>query len=63
MIAKINDGGGNFCWFKGYNEKYLIDLGSAFASMSAKYSNLWIIQYMLRHRSVVSGMAMKRCFL
>lgn len=63
VIAKINDGDGNSCWFKGYNEKYFIDLGSIFASMSPKYANLWILQYVLRHKSAVSGMGMKKCFL
>lgn len=63
VIAMIDDGDGNSSWFKGYTEKYFIDLGSIFAAMSPKYANLWILQYVLRHKSAVSGMGMRKCFL
>lgn len=49
-IANINDEEENSSWFKGYNEKYFLDLGAIFKAMSPKYCDLLILQFIIRHR-------------
>lgn len=40
-------------WFRGYNDKFLIDKGSFFACLSKKYANLLCLQFLLRHQYIL----------
>lgn len=41
-------------WFKGYNEKYFIDKGAFFSSLSKKLRKLLCLQFLIRHKEVIS---------
>lgn len=41
-------------WFKGYNKRYFFDKGALFTAISYKYRHLLILQYLLRHKEVLS---------
>ncbi|HFI0155303.1 TPA: glycosyltransferase [Streptococcus suis] len=60
-IADIDDGDGNSSWFKGYTEKYFTDLGAVFAAMSPKFCNLWILQFLIRHKSKTRELGFYNC--
>lgn len=59
-IAKINDEECNSSWFMGYNEKYFTDLGSIFAVMSPRFCNLWILQYIIRHKKTTRQLGVRK---
>ncbi|MEN8078826.1 glycosyltransferase family A protein [Clostridioides difficile] len=60
-IADIDDGEGNSSWFNGYTEKYFFDLGAIFKAMSPKYCNLWILQFIIRHKSKTNELGFYKC--
>lgn len=37
-------------WFKGYNEKYFIDTGAFYSCLFSKFTNLFFLQFLLRHK-------------
>lgn len=41
-------------WFKGYNKKYFFDKGALYTAISYKFRNILILQYLLRHKEVLS---------
>lgn len=42
-------------WFKGYNEKYFYDMGVLYSVMYGKKALFMDIQYLVRHRNVLSA--------
>ncbi|MGO4179660.1 glycosyltransferase [Paenibacillus sp. TAF43_2] len=60
-VAEIDDGDGNSSWFTGYTEKYFIDLGAVFTAMSPSFCYLWILQFVIRHRSKTSELGFYKC--
>ncbi|MGX7075327.1 glycosyltransferase [Globicatella sanguinis] len=63
FIANIDDGPHNSSWFKGYTEKYFINMGKIFTALSPKFSELWIIQYLLRHPIAVKEIGILNCYI
>ena len=43
---------GESSWFNGYNDKYFIDRGASFTSMSKRFSNILIVQFAIRKRKL-----------
>ena len=60
-IADIDDGDGNSSWFTGYTEKYFSDLGTVYAAMSPNFCDLWILQFLIRHKSKTSELGFRKC--
>lgn len=58
LIADINDN--TSTWFSGYTDTYFRNIGTVFAAMSPRWSNLWIAQYLIRHSNVTKEIGMKR---
>jgi glycosyltransferase involved in cell wall biosynthesis len=61
FIADIDDGDGNSSWFRGYTEKYFTDLGAVYAAMSPRFSYLWILQFLIRHKTKTSKLGFYNC--
>lgn len=62
IIADIDDQEKNSSWFKGYTENYFLNMGMVFAALSPHYANLWILQYLLRHKKITKDLGLKKCF-
>ena len=41
-------------WFKGYNEKFFIDKGVLYTYLFTRLTNLFLIQFILRHKKIYS---------
>lgn len=39
-------------WFEGYTDKYFIDKGAFYASLSKRWANLFCLQFVIRHRKM-----------
>ena len=61
VIADINDVRENSSWFKGYTEKYFVNMGTIYSAMSPRFSTLWIIQYIIRHRDTTKDLGFFNC--
>ena len=60
-LADINDVRENSSWFKGYTEKYFVNMGTIYSAMSPRFSTLWIIQYIIRHRDTTKDLGFFNC--
>ncbi len=41
-------------WFKGYNEKFFIDKGALYTSLFPKFTTIFFVQFILRHKNMLS---------
>lgn len=42
-------------WFKGYTEKYFIDKGALYACLFPKFTTVFCIQYLVRHKNILNN--------
>ena len=49
-------------WFKGYNEKYFFDKGALFTAISYKFRHILMLQYLLRHKEVLTNYKLKEAY-
>lgn len=51
-------------WFKGYTEKYFIDKGALYACLFPRFSDIFCLQYIVRHRKTLLSkeINMKKAF-
>ena len=59
-IADIKDG--DSTWFQGYTDKFFVDKGMIFATMSPKWCALWCLQYVVRHKKLTKSVGTIRAF-
>ena len=50
-------------WFNGYNDKYFFDKGALFTAINPKIRHILMLQYLIRHREVLSEIKFKKAFL
>lgn len=43
-------------WFKGYNEKHFKDKGALFTAINPKLRHILLLQYLIRHKEVLTDM-------
>ena len=53
---------GDSSWFKGYNEKYFFDKGALFTAISYRFRHLLMLQYLLRHKGVLTNYKLKEAY-
>ena len=49
-------------WFKGYDEKYFFDKGALFKAISKRFSHILCLQYLLRHRDVLTNYKLTKAY-
>jgi glycosyltransferase involved in cell wall biosynthesis len=47
-------------WFKGYNKKFFFNKGALFTAINPKIRHILILQYLLRHREVLTNMSFSK---
>ncbi len=49
-------------WFKGYTEKYFYDKGALFTAISKRFRHILMLQYLLRHKEVLTNFKLKEAY-
>ena len=49
-------------WFKGYNEKYFNDKGALFTAINYRFRHVLMLQYLLRHKEVLTNYKLKEAY-
>lgn len=52
----------NSTWFKGYNERYFYNKGALFTAINPKIRHLLMIQYLLRHKDVLTNYKFREAY-
>ncbi len=49
-------------WFKGYNEKFFFNKGALFTAINPKIRHILILQYLIRHKEVLTDIKFKKAY-
>lgn len=49
-------------WFNGYNEEYFLNKGALFTAINPKIRHILILQYLLRHKEVLTDLNFKEAY-
>ena len=49
-------------WFKGYDEKFFFDKGAIFTAISKRFRHLLMLQYLIRHKEVLSNLGFNKAY-
>ena len=60
FIGKIING--ESTWFEGYNEKYFFDKGALFTAISYRFRHILMLQYLIRHKEVLTHYKLKEAY-
>lgn len=60
FIGKIVNGDSS--WFIGYNEKYFFDKGALFTAISYRFRHILMLQYLIRHKNVLTNYKLKEAY-